>query len=158
MKNLKILVLILTLAFFSCKENQQRQTEETMPETELQEDLDMQQPDRAHTSENSLDWAGTYSGVFPCADCPGIEMSLKLKNDQTYALEMNYLERDTDFNSNGKFDWSENGQIITLLPDDGDQSNMRFFVGENVLFQVDENGQRMNREQEVNYTLVKEMQ
>ena len=26
-----------------------------------------------HNAENSLDYEGTYKGVFPAADCPGIE-------------------------------------------------------------------------------------
>ncbi|HSH50375.1 MAG TPA: copper resistance protein NlpE N-terminal domain-containing protein, partial [Bacteroidales bacterium] len=30
-------------------------------------------PPDMHTSEISLDWQGTYKGVLPCADCPGIE-------------------------------------------------------------------------------------
>ncbi len=31
------------------------------------------------TAETSLDWAGEYKGVFPCADCEGIKMELELK-------------------------------------------------------------------------------
>lgn len=31
------------------------------------------------TAETSLDWVGEYKGVFPCADCEGIETELELK-------------------------------------------------------------------------------
>lgn len=31
-----------------------------------------------HNAENSLDYEGTYKGVFPAADCPGIETTLTL--------------------------------------------------------------------------------
>ncbi|WP_438946633.1 copper resistance protein NlpE N-terminal domain-containing protein, partial [Sediminibacterium sp.] len=27
----------------------------------------------SHEAQNSLDWQGSYSGVLPCASCPGIE-------------------------------------------------------------------------------------
>jgi len=40
--------------------------------------------DAQHTSANSLDWAGVYRGVLPCADCPGIETTLRLATDSTY--------------------------------------------------------------------------
>nr|WP_250850238.1 copper resistance protein NlpE N-terminal domain-containing protein [Acinetobacter sp. ANC 5378] len=33
------------------------------------------------TVETSLDWAGEYKGVFPCADCEGIETDLELKSN-----------------------------------------------------------------------------
>ncbi len=31
---------------------------------------------RADSAETSLDWAGEYEGVFPCADCEGIKVEL----------------------------------------------------------------------------------
>ncbi|MBL8321182.1 MAG: copper resistance protein NlpE N-terminal domain-containing protein, partial [Acinetobacter sp.] len=43
------------------------------------------------TAETSLDWAGKYKGVLPCADCEGIEMELELKSDKTYELTEEYL-------------------------------------------------------------------
>ncbi len=39
-----------------------------------------------HTSENSLDWHGTYYGVTPCASCPGIETELTLTPDLNYII------------------------------------------------------------------------
>lgn len=32
-----------------------------------------------HNAENSLDYDGTYTGTFPAADCPGINMTLTIK-------------------------------------------------------------------------------
>ena len=43
-----------------------------------------------HTAENALDWGGVYEGVFPCADCEGINTRLTLKYDRTYILEESY--------------------------------------------------------------------
>lgn len=158
MKTWKIFLLILTFAFFSCKEETNKTSQNSVSETEEIDHLETAQPDKAHTSENALDWAGTYKGVFPCADCPGIETMLDLNNDQTYSMQMNYLERDGDFHSTGKFEWDENGQVITLHPEDKNDHEMKFFVGENLLFQLDDKGKRMKKEDEKNYTLVKEME
>lgn len=35
----------------------------------------------ADNAETSLDWAGEYEGVFPCADCEGIKVELDLNPD-----------------------------------------------------------------------------
>ena len=51
--------------------------------------------DPAHSSRNSLDWAGTYEGVLPCADCPGIRTRLTLNRDESYELSTLTLDRDT---------------------------------------------------------------
>ena len=49
-------------------------------------------PDR-HTSQNALDWASSYEGVLPCADCPGIKTRLILNPDGRYELSTQYLDR-----------------------------------------------------------------
>jgi len=42
------------------------------------------------SSVNSLDWAGSYHGVLPCADCAGIETTLILDYDLTYRIITRY--------------------------------------------------------------------
>jgi uncharacterized lipoprotein NlpE involved in copper resistance len=44
------------------------------------------QPAEMHNSRISLDWAGTYEGVLPCADCPGTKTRLTLNQDGSYLL------------------------------------------------------------------------
>src|SRR5262249_20486174 len=44
------------------------------------------QPADIHNSRNSLDWAGTYEGVLPCADCLGTKTRLTLNHDDSYRL------------------------------------------------------------------------
>ena len=39
-----------------------------------------------HTRQNSLDWAGVYEGVLPCANCPGVRTRLTLQRDGSYQL------------------------------------------------------------------------
>lgn len=92
-----------------------------------------------HTSENSLDWAGVYRGVVPCADCPGIETTLRLAADHTYELSMKYLGRSTaPVSSSGSFEWRQDGRAIMLKTDTGP----RFYrVEENRLRQLDTRGE-----------------
>lgn len=90
-------------------------------------------PDAAHSSRNALDWAGTYRGVLPCADCPGIETVLTLTDDDRYVLRTRYLERgDQVFTTQGRFDWSAAGDAITL----SGERPLRYKVGENRLTQL----------------------
>ena len=79
-----------------------------------------------HTSQNSLDWAGAYEGVLPCADCPGIKTRLTLKPDGRYEFSTQYLDRQpAPTVETGKFFWNAGGNGITL-----EGSGQRFAVGE----------------------------
>ena len=87
-----------------------------------------------HTAENSLDWAGSYEGVFPCADCEGIRTKVTLQADKRYILEEEYLTNRPgikQFTHSGHFEFqSDNTSLIRL----DDQAEQRFFfVGENYL-------------------------
>lgn len=95
-------------------------------------------PDAAHNSRNSLDWAGTYEGVTPCADCPGIRMQLTLQADGRYQLRTQYLERQVAPTSvTGRFSWNADGNAITL---DAAGSGQQFRVGEGRLLQMNRDG------------------
>lgn len=95
-------------------------------------------PDNAHNSRNSLDWAGLYEGVLPCADCPGIKMQLSLARDGRYELAMQYLDRDVVPRLvYGHFTWHTSGNAITLDAAGGGQ---QFAVGEGRLTQLDRAG------------------
>src|SRR5262249_25795957 len=66
-------------------------------------------------SRISLDWAATYEGVAPCADCPGITMSLTLGQDGSYTLVSRYIDRPAPPGVNrGTFTWEASGNAITL--------------------------------------------
>ena len=107
--------------------------------------------DPAHNSRNSVDWAGTYQGTLPCADCPGIRYTITLNEDDTYVLKTRYLERgDSVFTESGSFAWDENGGEITLA-DRGE----KFQVGENRLFHLDMEGNRITGTLAEHYVLTK---
>jgi copper homeostasis protein (lipoprotein) len=92
-----------------------------------------------HTSKNSLDWAGVYRGILPCADCEGIETTLKLTTDLEYELSMKYLGKSTvPFSSTGSFQWRPDGRTIMLKTSAGTPKFYR--VEENRLRQLDTRG------------------
>lgn len=51
----------------------------------------------ALTSESfTREIEGNYTGVLPCASCPGIQTSIKLKENGKYILFRTYLDRDSN--------------------------------------------------------------
>jgi len=97
--------------------------------------------DTTHNSENSLDWAGTYKGTIPCADCPGINTTINLHEDGTYHYDAAYIDRNTTVQDTGKFMWHSNGSIVHLV---GKDLNTKYKVGENVLIQLDAEGNEID--------------
>jgi uncharacterized lipoprotein NlpE involved in copper resistance len=108
--------------------------------------------DTTHTSQNSLDWQGTYEGTVPCADCPGIKTTVVLDDDGTFKYSAEYLERDVVAVDSGSFMWHNNGSTVHLL---GQDIDLKYQVGENRLFQLDMNGEKITGELADNYILQK---
>jgi heat shock protein HslJ len=95
-------------------------------------------PDPAHNSRNAIDWAGTYEGVTPCADCPGIRMRLSLQPDGRFALNTQYLDRQVARQTVlGPFTWNLAGDTVTL---EGNGDGRQFRVGEGRLLWLDGDG------------------
>jgi len=57
-------------------------------------------------------FSGTFSGITPCADCPGIEMTVHFKPDSIFIETLEYLERNTSFSDTGT--WRINDKIISV--------------------------------------------
>ncbi|WP_160290263.1 copper resistance protein NlpE N-terminal domain-containing protein [Flavihumibacter solisilvae] len=108
----------------------------------------------SHTSQSSVDWPGNYRGVIPCADCPGIEITLRLNSNNTYEMQQTYLERNiAPITSSGNFSWLDNGSKIVL---DSEKDKRRFQVGENRLFWLDQDGKRITGALADKYVLTKQ--
>ena len=104
MKNRKVMILAAAaVALASCGGN--------APRRSAQQETGAFKPD-IHNAETSLDYRGTYRGVLPAADCPGIETTLTLKPDGTYSLHEEYLERDARFDAEGAY--TLHGNLLTL--------------------------------------------
>lgn len=108
--------------------------------------------DSAHNARNSLDWAGTYRGVLPCADCEGIDTVVALANDGTYRTQSKYLGKgDQVFSEQGIFTWNEDGNIVTLP----NREPAKYFVGENRLTQLALDGSRITGSLAEHYVMTK---
>lgn len=69
----------------------------------------------SYVAANGLSLPGTYAGVLPCADCPGIRHELTLRSDQSFALRRTYLERNLSEESIGR--WHADPARHTLVLD-----------------------------------------
>ncbi|PSU30510.1 copper resistance protein NlpE [Photobacterium lutimaris] len=126
----------------------------TLPEVDQPE---VTQPiaDSAHSARNALDWDGTYTGILPCADCEGIKTELIVKKDGTFILTEVYLGKEGNaFEYEGSFNWNTAGNTIAL-PGAGDGA-VQYFVGENQLFRLDREGNRVEGDLASHYVLRKQ--
>lgn len=147
---MRLPIFLLLLSLLSCKGEMQQS----------------KAPDTAHNSANSVDWIGTYCGTILCADCGGIRTFLRLKQDLTYDLSQEHLDKaGKAVVQSGSFQWSETGGIISLMPwgkegiaDENrktSETKMQFRVEEGQLRQVGEKGQLLEAAMASNYVLVK---
>ncbi|MDR2529062.1 MAG: copper resistance protein NlpE [Synergistaceae bacterium] len=92
----------------------------------------------AHTSENSLSWAGIYTGTTPGANSD-IKIILTLTYDLRYTMTYQYVDKSKDvYTDTGGFKWNSAGNTITLS---GTDMPKQYRVGEGKLTQLDINGQ-----------------
>ena len=92
-------------------------------------------------AESSPAWAGTYSGVLPCASCPGIVTILQLNGDLTYRLETTYLEEENgSFSDSGSFHWNEPGRVLTLDSPDNTEAPSMYALADGRVIQLDMEG------------------
>lgn len=145
MKN-KILILAAVLALVSCGGNAQRKTAAADTQKAAAAAPDM------HTAETSLDYQGTYRGTLPAADCPGIEVTLRLKPGGAYEQHLKYIGRDAEFDEKGGYTVREN--LLTLTPADGEQPEY-YKVEENRLRRLDAEKQPVTGALADNYVLQK---
>lgn len=93
-----------------------------------------------------------FNGVVPCADCSGIETTLRLGNDGTYILREVYLKtgyENEPFVETGR--WAAKDQKITLTSKEGNKSY--FQMKGDDLDMLDTEGQPI--QSELNYKLEK---
>lgn len=96
----------------------------------------------AHSAKNSLDWAGTYTGVTPCADCEGIQTEITIGKDLRFVIKSNYMGKDTKFpEERGTFSWDSTGTKVEFLGVKDQPAT--YFVGENTLTQLDMEGKKI---------------
>jgi uncharacterized lipoprotein NlpE involved in copper resistance len=135
-------VLVLLLSMGACQPKNEQQTDDKATHESFVDH---------HNSRNSLDWAGTYEGTLPCADCPGIETILTLSGDNTYTLSERYLKGDQKPNeSSGTLEWDKDGNRIIISKD-----GRRFKVEEGRVLHLDLEGNIITGELKEYYILKK---
>jgi copper homeostasis protein (lipoprotein) len=144
-------LLFATLIVFSACNSTQKSTSSNKNESI---EAIVENPDPAHNSQNSLDWAGIYKGTIPCADCEGIITVIKMEENLTVTKQTQYLGKsDKIFTSTGKMNWLSDGGRIELIGEDFSKEFYR--VGENVLIQLDQNGKKIEGNLATHYHLSK---
>lgn len=146
-----VLVISFCLFFFSCK----KEVKPLKIKTDTIGTIAVETTINSHNSQNSLDWAGTYKGVTPCADCEGIETEIMLNLDLTYVMKTKYLGKGDGkiFQEAGNFVWVKTGGIISLEGLKGRPSQYK--VGENQLIQLDREGKVIEGDLAEKYVLKK---
>jgi uncharacterized lipoprotein NlpE involved in copper resistance len=133
MKLTALFFCFATVSLTACNQTQKSDqhigTDSSTPETSIM--------DTVHTSQNSLDWAGSYEATIPCADCEGIKTNITLKKDNTFAITSEYINKNTKIEDAGKIMWHDNGSVVHLT---GKETNMKLKVGENRLIGLDQEG------------------
>ena len=100
--------------------------------------------------QQSTDWAGTYEGVLPCADCPGIKTTVVLNNNDTFRLTQDYEDRDLKVDDNGKIMWHDGGKVAHLR---GTDVNLQYEIGDDQLKQLGEDGKEVTSSLAEHYVL-----
>lgn len=97
-----------------------------------------------HHAQNSVDWPGVYYGFLPCDDCKGIKSTLALNKNNSYLLiTQNVGQSKRDVVEKGKFTSGDKNDTLVLTSRDG-STIRQYFVGENMLIQLDNNGNRIS--------------
>ncbi|MEM6516944.1 MAG: copper resistance protein NlpE N-terminal domain-containing protein [Bacteroidota bacterium] len=151
------LLLIPLLVLTSCGEKTKETKDSSKDTTEVGAEVNTTSSSAVadkSTSENSLDWYGIYQGTIPCADCEGIKTKITLSKNGTFKRSVEYLGKsDKPFVETGDFSWDDSGSKITISTETG--TSQGYQVGENILFHLDQDGNRITGDLAENYKLMK---
>jgi uncharacterized lipoprotein NlpE involved in copper resistance len=146
------IVLFAAIGLFGCKKDEKQ--DNLIVDDSLFESEEMIESD-SHNASNALDFLGIYKGTLPCADCEGIETIIELGSGNSYIKKTTYLgsENQNVNETSGTFTWNEAGNTITLS---NEEMPNQYFVGENVLFHLDIEGNRISGDLAEKYQLKKQ--
>lgn len=98
----------------------------------------------AHHAQNNRDWPGIYRGFLPCDDCKGVKTTLALNKNSSYILLTQYVGKsEREFVEKGNFTSGNTSNTLVLTPRNSSASR-QYSVGENMLIQLDDNGNRVS--------------
>ena len=147
--------VILFFVLASCQKQNDKETSLNNDSIVKSDSVPIDNVDK-HTAQNALDYLGVYKGVLPCADCEGIQTTITLNENFTYSIKTQYLGKGAKvFEQNGMYKWNDKVNMLVL----GDSENVPryYFVGENMLTQLDMSGKKNTGDLADNYQLNKEI-
>lgn len=142
---------------FACDTTSTSETEETdsLEVSDLFSEYPTKSGERKSIrNEDPLDFAGTYTGMLPCADCAGIKTEIQI-TDSSFIKRTIYLGegRPDLYEASGGASWDNATQILTL---GGIAPPNRYLVQENTLTQLDRKGKKVTGRLADRYVLQKE--
>lgn len=108
----KILVPVCSFAFLAACGNSPKTNQTSATDCAVSEVVNK------HNSKALPGYEGTYKGILPAADCPGIETTLTLNSNKTYILHSVYIDKDSSFDEKGTYTFEDN--LLTLQESNGD--------------------------------------
>ena len=113
LRSLIILVAFVVL-HFSCNNNNNSNNNRPQKEDSI-----------TQAKYPEINFSGTFSGLIPCADCPGIELTVSFNPDSSYSESMIYQERNSSFKDSGQ--WLRDGKILKVEYSN-EQATPRYFL------------------------------
>lgn len=135
---------VLGLTVISCNKKATETTTETTISTDSTEIIandTLTNVHDGHTTQNSLDWNGTYEATLPCADCAGIKTTITLDKSGTFKYAAEYLDKKLKVNDAGDIMWHDNGSVAHLK---GKDIDIKLKVVENGLVGLDTEGKEID--------------
>ena len=106
-------------------------------------------------ARNSVDYVGTYNGILPCVDCQGLETELSINENLTFSIRIKYQGKgEKIYLQKGHFTWNKMGNTI-ILTDIRNAPN-QYFVGKNILTQLNIYGKKITGTTAEEYILSKQ--
>lgn len=135
---------IAALAIYACGNRGQKQTaDQTSAETQQIVDI--------HNAANSLDYQGTYKGIIP-TEQGDVDLTLSITDKEYTRVAFPAGQPQSARTTTGTFEWSGGSEIML----DGLELPDRFFVAENRLIVLDEQGNRIEGENAAKYVMAKQ--
>ena len=142
----KIFILVCSRTLLAACGNSSKTNKGTDTDSTTIEVVDM------HNAETSLDYEGTYKGVFPAADCPGIETTIITSTEERVFLADGPIQRDSSFDDKGTY--TLKGNLLTLKEENGEISYYK--VEENKVRLLNDDKQEITGALAEHYILSKE--